>query len=95
MHRHNLLANAIEAIDAGGTIGVEWKLVGGGGELSVWDTGPVFTGDPSVKDSAWVTWRVRSVRSLVCESREEICSNKPAQPLGLRRGVRRGPARPP
>jgi signal transduction histidine kinase len=55
----NLLANALDAIGAGGTLGVEWRLTARGGELSVWDTGPGFTGDPSRLFAPWYTTKPR------------------------------------
>jgi signal transduction histidine kinase len=55
----NLLANAVEAVEPGGTVGVEWRLVGNGGELSVWDTGSGFTEDPSRLFAPWYTTKPR------------------------------------
>ncbi len=55
----NLLANALDAIDGTGSVGIEWRSTGLGGELSVWDTGPGFTGDPSKLFAPWYTTKPR------------------------------------
>jgi len=55
----NLLANALEATDAKGGVGVAWRLTPRGGELSVWDTGPGFSGDPSRLFAPWYTTKPR------------------------------------
>ncbi|HEY3593077.1 MAG TPA: ATP-binding protein, partial [Polyangiaceae bacterium] len=43
----NLLANAVEATQGRGEIGIEWRANERGGVLEVWDSGPGFNGDPS------------------------------------------------
>ena len=55
----NLLANALEATDGKGGVGVAWRLTARGGELSVWDTGPGFSGDPSRLFAPWYTTKPR------------------------------------
>jgi signal transduction histidine kinase len=55
----NLLANALEATEGKGGVGVEWRWTPRGGELSVWDTGPGFTGDPSRLFAPWYTTKPR------------------------------------
>jgi signal transduction histidine kinase len=55
----NLLANALEATEGKGGVGVEWRFTQRGGELSVWDTGPGFSGDPSRLFAPWYTTKPR------------------------------------
>jgi signal transduction histidine kinase len=55
----NLLANALEATNGKGRVGVAWRLTHRGGELSVWDTGPGFSGDPSRLFAPWYTTKPR------------------------------------
>lgn len=55
----NLLANALDATEAKGGVGVAWRLTPRGGELSVWDTGPGFSGDPSRLFAPWYTTKPR------------------------------------
>jgi signal transduction histidine kinase len=55
----NLLANALEATEGRGGVGVEWRYTQRGGELSVWDTGPGFSGDPSRLFAPWYTTKPR------------------------------------
>jgi signal transduction histidine kinase len=55
----NLLANALEATESKGGVGVDWRWTPRGGELSVWDTGPGFTGDPSRLFAPWYTTKPR------------------------------------
>jgi two-component system sensor histidine kinase HydH len=55
----NLLANALEATEGKGGVGVEWRWTPRGGQLSVWDTGPGFTGDPSRLFAPWYTTKPR------------------------------------
>jgi signal transduction histidine kinase len=55
----NLLANALEATEEKGGVGVAWRMTPQGGELSVWDTGPGFIGDPSRLFAPWYTTKAR------------------------------------
>jgi signal transduction histidine kinase len=55
----NLLANALEATEGKGGVGVEWRWTPRGGQLSVWDTGPGFSGDPSRLFAPWYTTKPR------------------------------------
>jgi signal transduction histidine kinase len=55
----NLLANALEATEGKGGVGVEWRFTPRGGELSVWDTGPGFSGDPARLFAPWYTTKPR------------------------------------
>jgi signal transduction histidine kinase len=55
----NLLANALEATDGKGGVGVDWRWTPQGGALSVWDTGPGFSGDPSRLFAPWYTTKPR------------------------------------
>jgi signal transduction histidine kinase len=55
----NLLANALEATDGKGEVGVDWTWSARGGELSVWDTGPGFSGDPARLFAPWYTTKTR------------------------------------
>jgi signal transduction histidine kinase len=55
----NLLANALEATEGKGGVGVDWRWTQRGGELSVWDTGPGFSGDPSRLFAPWYTTKPR------------------------------------
>jgi signal transduction histidine kinase len=51
----NLLANAIDATAAGGEVGLSFRATATGGELSVWDTGPGFVGEPAKLFAPWYT----------------------------------------
>jgi signal transduction histidine kinase len=55
----NLLANALEACGPNGRVGISWSAVGGGGELTVWDDGPGFIGDPARLFAPWYTTKPR------------------------------------
>jgi len=55
----NLLANALDATEGNGNVGIDWRSSADGGELSVWDTGPGFTGDPSKLFAPWYTTKPR------------------------------------
>jgi len=55
----NLLANALEATEGKGGVGVDWRWNAQGGELSVWDNGPGFSGDPSRLFAPWYTTKPR------------------------------------
>jgi signal transduction histidine kinase len=55
----NLLANALDATEGGGDVGISWRAQPNGGELSVWDTGPGFEGDPSRLFAPWYTTKER------------------------------------
>jgi signal transduction histidine kinase len=55
----NLVANALDATDGKGEVGISWQSGPRGGELSVWDTGPGFEGDPSRLFAPWYTTKER------------------------------------
>lgn len=55
----NLLANALEACGPNGRVGISWNTLGHGGELSVWDDGPGFVGDPARLFAPWYTTKPR------------------------------------
>ncbi len=55
----NLVANAIDATDARGRIGVVWTSTTEGAELVVSDDGPGFDGDASRLFAPWFTTKVR------------------------------------
>jgi signal transduction histidine kinase len=55
----NLLANALDAADDDGRVGVVWRSGASGGELTVWDTGPGFSGDASRLFAPWYTTKPR------------------------------------
>jgi signal transduction histidine kinase len=55
----NLLANALDATEGKGGVGVDWRWTSRGGELCVWDTGPGFAGDPSRLFAPWYTTKAR------------------------------------
>jgi signal transduction histidine kinase len=56
----NLLSNALDAAGADGQVGVTWAAqVGGGGLLTVWDTGPGFAGEPAQVFAPWYTTKPR------------------------------------
>lgn len=55
----NLLSNALDAAGDDGKVGVIWEVAKGGGSLSVWDTGPGFTGDPERVFAPWYTTKPR------------------------------------
>lgn len=57
----NLLSNALDAAGDGGQVGVTWAPhpSGGGGVLTVWDTGPGFAGEPAKVFSPWYTTKPR------------------------------------
>ncbi|HKQ69591.1 MAG TPA: HAMP domain-containing sensor histidine kinase [Polyangiaceae bacterium] len=55
----NLLANALDAIEGRGHVGISFRSVAHGAELSVWDTGPGFVGDPSRLFAPWYTTKPR------------------------------------
>jgi signal transduction histidine kinase len=55
----NLLANALDATEGKGEVGISWRSGPRGGELSVWDTGPGFEGDPSRLFAPWYTTKER------------------------------------
>lgn len=55
----NLLTNALEAAGPTGRIGIEFRATGSGGELSVWDTGSGFNGDPARLFTPWYTTKLR------------------------------------
>jgi signal transduction histidine kinase len=55
----NLLANALDATEGKGDVGISWRAGPKGGELSVWDTGPGFQGEPSRLFAPWYTTKER------------------------------------
>jgi signal transduction histidine kinase len=55
----NLLANAVEATDPSQQLGVEWGRSPGGAQMTVWDRGPGFVGDPSALFAPWYTTKER------------------------------------
>jgi signal transduction histidine kinase len=55
----NLLSNALEACGPNGRLGIEWQARADGGELTVWDDGPGFVGDPSRLFAPWYTTKPR------------------------------------
>ena len=55
----NLLANALDATDGRGDVGIRWTRTGEGGELAVWDTGPGYSGDGSQLFAPWYTTKPR------------------------------------
>jgi signal transduction histidine kinase len=55
----NLVANALQATQAGGEVGVRWTREGTGATLVVWDTGPGFVEDPATLFAPWYTTRER------------------------------------
>ncbi|MBK7583767.1 MAG: GAF domain-containing sensor histidine kinase [Myxococcales bacterium] len=55
----NLVANALDAAGKDGAIGIEWRPNASGAELSVWDSGAGFVGDPSRLFAPWYTTKPR------------------------------------
>jgi len=55
----NLVANALDATEERGEIGIDWRLTAHGGELLVWDTGPGFSGDATRLFAPWYTTKPR------------------------------------
>ena len=55
----NLLANALDACVRNERIGIVWKTTASGGELSIWDEGPGFVGDPGRLFAPWYTTKAR------------------------------------
>jgi signal transduction histidine kinase len=55
----NLMSNALEACGPNGRLGIEWQPRADGGELTVWDDGPGFVGDPSRLFAPWYTTKPR------------------------------------
>jgi signal transduction histidine kinase len=55
----NLLANALDATEGRGDVGIRWTRTGEGGELAVWDTGPGYSGDGSQLFAPWYTTKPR------------------------------------
>ena len=55
----NLLANALDATEGRGDVGIRWSHTAEGGELSVWDTGPGYSGDGSQLFAPWYTTKPR------------------------------------
>jgi signal transduction histidine kinase len=55
----NLLANALDATEGRGEVGISWRASPRGGELSVWDTGPGFEGESSRLFAPWYTTKER------------------------------------
>jgi signal transduction histidine kinase len=55
----NLLANALDATEGRGEVGIHWTRTDEGGELAVWDTGPGYSGDGSQLFAPWYTTKPR------------------------------------
>jgi signal transduction histidine kinase len=55
----NLLANALDATEGRGDVGIRWTHTEDGGELAVWDTGPGYSGDGSQLFAPWYTTKAR------------------------------------
>jgi signal transduction histidine kinase len=55
----NLLANALEATEGRGDVGIRWTRTDEGAGLSVWDTGPGYSGDGSQLFAPWYTTKPR------------------------------------
>jgi signal transduction histidine kinase len=55
----NLLANALDATDGRGQVGIRWNRNDEGGELAVWDTGLGYSGDGSQLFAPWYTTKPR------------------------------------
>jgi signal transduction histidine kinase len=55
----NLLANALQATDKTGQVGVIWKRQENDLTISVWDDGPGFAGDPAALFAPWYTTKER------------------------------------
>jgi signal transduction histidine kinase len=55
----NLLANALDATEGRGDVGIRWSHTNEGGELTVWDTGPGYSGDGSQLFAPWYTTKPR------------------------------------
>jgi signal transduction histidine kinase len=55
----NLLANALDATEGRGEVGIRWTQTEEGGELAVWDTGPGYSGDGSQLFAPWYTTKPR------------------------------------
>jgi signal transduction histidine kinase len=55
----NLLANALQATDAAGHVGVSWHCDGKEACIEVWDDGPGFAGDATALFAPWYTTKER------------------------------------
>ncbi|MET0591111.1 MAG: ATP-binding protein [Polyangiaceae bacterium] len=55
----NLLANALDATEGRGDVGISWTHTEQGGELAVWDSGPGYSGDGSQLFAPWYTTKLR------------------------------------
>lgn len=55
----NLVSNALDAAGEEGRVGVTWRGGPDTGALTVWDTGPGFSGDPARVFTPWYTTKAR------------------------------------
>jgi len=55
----NLVSNALDAAGEDGRVGVTFRSGAEGGVLTVWDTGPGFTGEPGRVFAPWYTTKPR------------------------------------
>lgn len=55
----NLLANALQATDKTGQVGVTWQRQTDAVTIAVWDDGPGFAGDPAMLFAPWYTTKER------------------------------------
>ncbi|MBN2576591.1 MAG: sensor histidine kinase [Deltaproteobacteria bacterium] len=55
----NLLANALQATDGSGHVGVSWRFDGKEAKIEVWDDGPGFAGDAATLFAPWYTTKER------------------------------------
>jgi signal transduction histidine kinase len=55
----NLLANALDAAEPKGRVGLTWRTGPSVGEIVVWDTGPGFAGESSRLFAPWFTTKPR------------------------------------
>jgi signal transduction histidine kinase len=55
----NLLANALQATDESGHVGVDWQCDREQAFIEVWDDGPGFVGDPAALFAPWYTTKER------------------------------------
>jgi signal transduction histidine kinase len=55
----NLLANALQATDESGHVGVDWQFDREQACIEVWDDGPGFVGDPATLFAPWYTTKER------------------------------------
>ena len=95
----NLLANALDAAQGQGEVGISWRVSPRGGELSVWDTGAGFEGDPARLFAPWYTTKKRgtglglAISRTIIAAHEGTLDYEPNQPAGARFSVRLAPQR--